>query len=99
MSIDDLDRLSLGQTDGPATSRGYNLKFCSHIPVPPLPAHLTDVISVVGQDARVKPHRSRRTGPNALRRPSEASLSLIHISEPTRRTPISYAVFCLKKKK
>ena len=27
------------------------------------------------------------------------SLSLIHISEPTRRTPISYAVFCLKKNK
>ena len=26
-------------------------------------------------------------------------LSLIHISEPTRRTPISNAVFCLKKKK
>ena len=25
-------------------------------------------------------------------------LSLIHISEPTRRTPISYAAFCLKKK-
>ena len=29
----------------------------------------------------------------------ELVLSLIHISEPTRRTPISYAVFCLKKKK
>src|SRR5665647_1415236 len=29
----------------------------------------------------------------------EIMLSLIHISEPTRRTPISYAVFCLKKKK
>ena len=29
----------------------------------------------------------------------ESNLSLIHISEPTRRTPISYAVFCLKKKK
>src|SRR5665647_1454965 len=29
----------------------------------------------------------------------ERMLSLIHISEPTRRTPISYAVFCLKKKK
>src|SRR5665647_3847678 len=28
---------------------------------------------------------------------SKPSLSLIHISEPTRRTPISYAVFCLKK--
>ena len=26
------------------------------------------------------------------------SLSLIHISEPTRRYAISYAVFCLKKK-
>ena len=25
-------------------------------------------------------------------------LSLIHISEPTRRDPISYAVFCLKKR-
>src|SRR5665647_3702343 len=25
-------------------------------------------------------------------------LSLIHISEPTRRTPSSYAAFCLKKK-
>ena len=29
----------------------------------------------------------------------DKDLSLIHISEPTRRTPISYAVFCLKKKK
>jgi len=28
-----------------------------------------------------------------------AALSLIHISEPTRRYAISYAVFCLKKKK
>ena len=31
-------------------------------------------------------------------RPCHFDLSLIHISEPTRRTPISYAVFCLKKK-
>eukprot|EP00831_Metopus_contortus_P059110 TRINITY_DN51130_c0_g1_i2.p1 TRINITY_DN51130_c0_g1~~TRINITY_DN51130_c0_g1_i2.p1 ORF type:complete len:121 (-),score=20.89 TRINITY_DN51130_c0_g1_i2:35-397(-) len=30
---------------------------------------------------------------------SEISLSLIHISEPTRPLYISYAVFCLKKKK
>ena len=29
--------------------------------------------------------------------PIGMDLSLIHISEPTRRTPISYAVFCLKK--
>ena len=27
-----------------------------------------------------------------------SSLSLIHISEPTRQAEISYAVFCLKKK-
>ena len=29
----------------------------------------------------------------------EQTLSLIHISEPTRQAEISYAVFCLKKKK
>ena len=29
----------------------------------------------------------------------ENCLSLIHISEPTRQAEISYAVFCLKKKK
>ena len=31
--------------------------------------------------------------------PNIETLSLIHISEPTRRRGISYAVFCLKKKK
>ena len=31
--------------------------------------------------------------------PMEVFLSLIHISEPTRLGMISYAVFCLKKKK
>eukprot|EP00828_Plagiopyla_frontata_P004082 TRINITY_DN1139_c0_g2_i4.p4 TRINITY_DN1139_c0_g2~~TRINITY_DN1139_c0_g2_i4.p4 ORF type:complete len:119 (+),score=31.73 TRINITY_DN1139_c0_g2_i4:157-513(+) len=30
---------------------------------------------------------------------SYVTLSLIHISEPTRQAEISYAVFCLKKKK
>src|SRR5664279_5643611 len=30
-----------------------------------------------------------------LRKDAAQTLSLIHISEPTRRTPISYAVFCL----
>ena len=33
----------------------------------------------------------------ALSKRLDIKLSLIHISEPTRRTPISYAVFCLKK--
>ena len=41
----------------------------------------------------------KRTYSHHLRGPPVAWLSLIHISEPTRRTPISYAVFCLKKKK
>ena len=31
--------------------------------------------------------------------PLAMKLSLIHISEPTRQAEISYAVFCLKKKK
>src|SRR5678816_1809116 len=30
--------------------------------------------------------------------PASVTLSLIHISEPTRLLSISYAVFCLKKK-
>ena len=30
---------------------------------------------------------------------ANSELSLIHISEPTRPEPNSYAVFCLKKKK
>ena len=34
-----------------------------------------------------------------LRGHAEDALSLIHISEPTRLGMISYAVFCLKKKK
>src|SRR5680860_1803083 len=33
---------------------------------------------------------------SAIHEQSPDILSLIHISEPTRRTPISYAVFCLK---
>src|SRR5680860_1843584 len=32
---------------------------------------------------------------NVANGPTGEALSLIHISEPTRRTPISYAVFCL----
>src|SRR5665213_4143017 len=35
---------------------------------------------------------------DGIYRPFEG-LSLIHISEPTRQAEISYAVFCLKKKK
>src|SRR5450756_1142110 len=43
-------------------------------------------------------HRPGRWAPPFDHRP-ELQLSLIHISEPTRLGMISYAVFCLKKKK
>ena len=39
-----------------------------------------------------------RTIVGRIEKRSGVSLSLIHISEPTRRVVISYAVFCLKKK-
>ena len=45
-------------------------------------------------DSILKVFKERYTNIEVVR-----GLSLIHISEPTRRTPISYAVFCLKKKK
>src|SRR5660398_182759 len=46
------------------------------------------------------PEPQRRSGPTPLHPYSAAGrLSLIHISEPTRLRRISYAVFCLKKKK
>ena len=38
-------------------------------------------------------------GLEAVRKRPGMYLSLIHISEPTRLGMISYAVFCLKKKK
>src|SRR5450759_4995535 len=50
-------------------------------------------------------HRNDRVPCEPLSMPSQrepqvqVDLSLIHISEPTRLGMISYAVFCLKKKK
>src|SRR5680860_433016 len=46
-----------------------------------------------------KPKRGRKRTPESVKKRLDAigialALSLIHISEPTRRTPISYAVFC-----
>src|SRR5665647_1523808 len=45
----------------------------------------------------VREHRSERVHAAVQAERQPLLLSLIHISEPTRRTPISYAVFCLKK--
>ena len=50
--------------------------------------HLTRAGAIHGADGRIR-------FPRAL----VEDLSLIHISEPTRLGMISYAVFCLKKKK
>ena len=43
--------------------------------------------------------RAMRILPSRFQNAVEYFLSLIHISEPTRLGMISYAVFCLKKKK
>ena len=52
------------------------------------------LVELLGDDARPE-----GAGAVIEKNYPQGSLSLIHISEPTRRTPISYAVFCLKKKK
>src|SRR5674536_152908 len=58
---------------------------------PPVPADRLSLVDVSVGDA-ARRHPRRRHGPGQ-------DLSLIHISEPTRLLSISYAVFCLKKKK
>ena len=51
---------------------------------------------ILGQESELlKPFRFNRYEKGELHPTS--NLSLIHISEPTRRYAISYAVFCLKK--
>src|SRR5665213_2019772 len=58
--------------------------------------------NLVRSNIVLKDHAGSELGP-FLRKghplQSKKSLSLIHISEPTRQAEISYAVFCLKKKK
>src|SRR5678810_1435197 len=46
-----------------------------------------------GSDPQTNPANASPVGTGPFK------LSLIHISEPTRQAEISYAVFCLKKKK
>src|SRR5450756_2453214 len=57
---------------------------------------------VLAVDAASTPRLGRKQFPSSLplqRKELVLTLSLIHISEPTRLGMISYAVFCLKKKK
>ena len=80
--------------------RGYNKFFIKGFEEKGiLPIYLSDATQGVNI-------RNNLPDPNVVKQlerstafPSPILLSLIHISEPTRRTPISYAVFCLKKKK
>src|SRR5674536_285390 len=67
---------------------GYSdhVRFRGYIPVHFIPAYNLPV------------YASQRPLPDATQ-DSVSGLSLIHISEPTRLLSISYAVFCLKKKK
>src|SRR5665647_3611088 len=57
--------------------------------------HILGCCSLVSQQTCSQTFRTA----GQANRAATMTLSLIHISEPTRRTPISYAVFCLKKKK
>src|SRR5664279_5867940 len=62
---------------------------------------LTNGMDLVVPNSITGANQGRRYGaatllPGDVVRLTVYSLSLIHISEPTRRTPISYAVFCLK---
>ena len=49
--------------------------------------------------ARMQAAQKLNSKKNKGARSMAYDLSLIHISEPTRQEAISYAVFCLKKKK
>ena len=61
-----------------------------------LPRRLEQKMQIVGEQIRLARLRRNLSIAQIAER---ATLSLIHISEPTRLLSISYAVFCLKKKK
>src|SRR5665254_26898 len=70
--------------------------FCLMIRRPP---RSTRVRSSAASDVYKRQGRWWVRKHGSLRNPFSFTLSLIHISEPTRLLSISYAVFCLKKKK
>src|SRR5660397_194867 len=70
-------------------------------PAPILPLKLRLDVERHVSPSHITPIWAPRHGPHpggAIMAPA-LRLSLIHISEPTRLRRISYAVFCLKKKK
>ena len=63
--------------------------------------HRSDKSMLIGPGGWVAGRLSEEIGKpvTVIESTEELVLSLIHISEPTRLLSISYAVFCLKKKK
>eukprot|EP00658_Telonema_sp_P-2_P054669 TRINITY_DN43493_c0_g1_i2.p1 TRINITY_DN43493_c0_g1~~TRINITY_DN43493_c0_g1_i2.p1 ORF type:complete len:250 (+),score=32.76 TRINITY_DN43493_c0_g1_i2:503-1252(+) len=63
-------------------------------------ASITSMLAELsGMEANKNVSRAGQIGIGHKRPRGDKDLSLIHISEPTRLLSISYAVFCLKKKK
>src|SRR5450759_4988865 len=85
-----LDRHVVGRTPPPLDERDSARVF--HLAV-----GRTSQRTVVNEIDEV--HRLAAVGRPFVMGHKEGILSLIHISEPTRLGMISYAVFCLKKKK
>src|SRR5665647_2849436 len=95
-----------GPLDCGAGSCGCNNGKCSVVPATSSTKIPLTSLKLIASPQRYSPMMSSTVGVgievNASGFDPAAAiytLSLIHISEPTRRTPISYAVFCLKKKK
>ena len=60
---------------------------------------IADDIEVEVKDSKRKDKKKQLEQDDKERDVKDLELSLIHISEPTRLRRISYAVFCLKKKR
>ena len=81
----------------PETPQGYELPVDGNVITEEIATQYADI----AHNLRLTPQQAQGVSDyykSTVQQTSEG-LSLIHISEPTRRTPISYAVFCLKKKK
>src|SRR5665647_3728932 len=90
------------ETGGWIDQASGRITFRDYVQIVWLPSRQVEVSTLAGYRSYLDKHFLPFFGdrPMAEILPSSVQdLSLIHISEPTRRTPISYAVFCLKKKK
>ena len=64
----------------------------------PVIVQVLGICSALAVTAKLEPAIGMGLSVTAVTAFSNVILSLIHIPEPTRRSPNSYAVFCLKKK-